>query len=48
MNEILPQPEAPTAPVDAGLSWRNTFAGLGPAFFTELQPTPLPSPHLVD
>ena len=31
----------------SGLAWRHGFAGLGPAFFTELQPTPLPSPHWV-
>ncbi len=36
-----------TATVDLGLAWRNSFAELGPAFFTDLQPTPLPSPHLV-
>jgi uncharacterized protein YdiU (UPF0061 family) len=33
------------APLLAG--WRNGFAALGPAFFTELRPTPLPSPHWV-
>ena len=33
--------------VDQRLSWRNSFAGLGPAFFTELQPTPLPAPSLI-
>ncbi|MDP3619298.1 MAG: YdiU family protein [Ramlibacter sp.] len=27
--------------------WRSSFAALGPAFFTELQPTPLPAPYLV-
>src|SRR5205085_3536111 len=27
--------------------WRHAFAELGPAFFTELRPTPLPRPHLV-
>lgn len=31
----------------SGLAWRHGFADLGPAFFTELQPTPLPSPHWV-
>ena len=44
MNETL---EAPVVPVAPGLHWRNSFAGLGPAFYTELQPAPLPSPHLV-
>ncbi len=28
-------------------AWSHRFAGLGPTFFTELQPTPLPSPHWV-
>lgn len=28
-------------------AWSHRFAGLGPAFFTELPPTPLPSPHWV-
>ncbi|WP_048440694.1 YdiU family protein [Caenimonas sp. SL110] len=27
--------------------WRSSFSSLGPAFFTELQPTPLPEPYLV-
>ncbi len=34
-------------PLDLGLAWHHRFAGLGPAFHTELQPTPLPAPHLV-
>jgi serine/tyrosine/threonine adenylyltransferase len=38
--------EAP-ARVDLGLAWQNSFAALGPAFFTELPPTPLPAPHVV-
>lgn len=29
------------------LKWVNTFAGLGPAFYTELEPRPLPSPYWV-
>ena len=29
------------------LKWGNSFARLGPAFYTELQPTPLPSPYWV-
>src|SRR5690242_2930026 len=33
--------------LDLGLPWDNSFAGLGPAFHTELQPTPLPQPALV-
>ena len=35
------------SPLDLGLSWHNSFARLGPAFYTELAPTPLPSPYLV-
>jgi uncharacterized protein YdiU (UPF0061 family) len=33
--------------LDLGLSWPNSFARLGPAFYTELPPTPLPSSYLV-
>ncbi len=29
------------------LKWSNSFAGLGPDFYTELQPSPLPSPYWV-
>jgi uncharacterized protein YdiU (UPF0061 family) len=29
------------------LQWDNSFAGLGPQFFTRLQPTPLPQPYWV-
>jgi uncharacterized protein YdiU (UPF0061 family) len=29
------------------LTWRPGFSSLGPAFFTELRPTPLPEPYLV-
>ena len=35
------------AEVDLGLVWRNRFASLGAAFYTPLQPTPLPSPTWV-
>ncbi|MHA7598589.1 protein adenylyltransferase SelO [Alicycliphilus sp. T452] len=35
----------PAPPLLGG--WRNGFAALGPAFFTELRPTPLPAPHWV-
>jgi uncharacterized protein YdiU (UPF0061 family) len=31
----------------SGLKWVNSFARLGPGFYTELQPTPLPSPYWV-
>lgn len=33
--------------LDLGLAWRNSFAALGGAFYTPLQPTPLPAPHWV-
>jgi len=39
-------PGAPR-PVDLKLPWIHSFAQLGPAFHTELAPTPLPTPHLV-
>jgi len=32
---------------DIGLAWNHGFAALGPDFFTELRPTPLPAPHWV-
>lgn len=32
---------------ELGADWRHGFAQLGPDFFTELRPTPLPAPHLV-
>jgi uncharacterized protein YdiU (UPF0061 family) len=44
MNHVV---DAPTRALDLQLDWRNTFASLGNAFFTELQPTPLPAPYLV-
>ena len=43
MNDISVAP----AEVDLGVQWRHSFAALGPAFHTELRPTPLPSPYLV-
>jgi serine/tyrosine/threonine adenylyltransferase len=39
--------EAATAPLDLGLPWQHSFAALGPAFHTELRPTPLPAPYAV-
>jgi len=42
MNAVLD-----TRALSLNLSWLNSFAALGPAFFTELAPTPLPSPYLV-
>ena len=47
MNDILQPPATSGALVEPALAWRNHFASLGSAFFTELQPTPLPSPSLV-
>jgi serine/tyrosine/threonine adenylyltransferase len=38
--------ETPAA-LELGPAWHHGFAQLGSAFFTELQPTPLPSPTLV-
>ena len=35
------------ANLDLGLTWRNRFATLGSAFYTHLQPTPLPAPYWV-
>jgi uncharacterized protein YdiU (UPF0061 family) len=39
--------DAPPRALDLGTAWRHSFAGLGPAFFTELPPAPLPAPYLV-
>jgi len=44
MDEVMA--EAPAA-LELGPAWRHAFAALGPAFHTELRPTPLPQPHLV-
>nr|WP_288850566.1 YdiU family protein [uncultured Acidovorax sp.] len=35
------------AHTDLGLAWDHRFAALGTDFFTELRPTPLPTPHWV-
>ena len=43
----MDRPPNAQSPVDLGLHWRNRFAHLGVNFFTELEPTPLPAPHLV-
>ena len=45
MNLRADAHDNPTA--DLGLPWRHGFAGLGPDFYTELRPTPLPQPHWV-
>ncbi|MGZ5270410.1 MAG: protein adenylyltransferase SelO [Ramlibacter sp.] len=39
--------DAPPGALDLGARWREGFAALGPAFFTELPPAPLPDPALV-
>jgi uncharacterized protein YdiU (UPF0061 family) len=44
MDQVV---DTPARQLDLGLAWPNSFAGLGPAFYTELGPTPLPSPYLV-
>ncbi|AVQ80276.1 MULTISPECIES: protein adenylyltransferase SelO [unclassified Variovorax] len=36
-----------TPVADLGLRWKPGFSNLGPAFFTELRPTPLPDPYWV-
>ena len=36
-----------TAAADLGLRWKPGFRALGPAFLTELRPTPLPDPYWV-
>ena len=40
-------PEDRPERADCGLTWRNRFAALGPAFHTPLLPTPLPAPYWV-
>jgi len=44
MDQVV---DAPANPLDLKVAWPNTFSGLGPSFYTELQPTPLPDPYLV-
>lgn len=43
----FPLPSGDASASSSPLAWRNGFAALGPAFFTELQPTPLPAPHAI-
>lgn len=43
MDQAVAAPPLP----ELGLPWQHSFATLGPAFHTELAPTPLPSPYLV-
>ena len=40
-----PAGQRPDAPLDLGLAWTHAFHALGPAFYTELRPTPLPRAH---
>jgi len=40
-------PAQRTATSDPGLQWRNSFANLGPAFFTPVKAAPLEAPHWV-
>jgi uncharacterized protein YdiU (UPF0061 family) len=57
MSGLLATMAVMNPPVDAApelapgleldLRWHNRFAALGEAFFTRLQPTPLPAPHWV-
>ena len=37
----------PAGGTDLGLIWNNSFATLGPDFYTELSPQPLPAPYWV-
>lgn len=43
MNSVIKEPLT----VVPGATWANRFARLGADFYTELQPTPLPSPYWV-
>ena len=43
MRFSIPSPSAPSL----SLPWQKGFAALGSDFYTELRPTPLPSPHWV-
>jgi len=51
MSLPLPATDAPENTLaqagSPGLNWVNSFAALGLDFYTELQPTPLPSPYWV-
>lgn len=42
----LPAETVPST-AELGLAWHHGFAALGPDFYTELRPTPLPAPHWV-
>jgi len=47
MDRMTETAEAAAALLDLGLPWQHSFASLGPAFHTELRPTPLPAPYPV-
>jgi len=47
MSLITDDAPPASAAVDAGLSWRNRYAALGPAFHTALPPQPLAEPYWV-
>lgn len=47
MNAATDMPAAELNPAATALKWAHSFAALGPDFYTELQPQPLPSPYWV-
>ena len=47
MRNAFDTPSAGSEPVGNGPQWTHSFAGLGPDFYTELMPSPLPSPYWV-
>ena len=47
MRNALDIPSAGSGPGGNGPEWTHSFAGLGPDFYTELMPSPLPSPYWV-
>lgn len=47
MSELVEEARPDAADTAPALAWDHAFAALGPAFHTELQPTPLPAPALV-
>ncbi|MDP2254827.1 MAG: YdiU family protein [Polaromonas sp.] len=47
MTTAINASSAERNPVESDLKWVNSFAALGPDFYTALQPSPLPSPYWV-
>ena len=47
MSALIEEARPDAADTAPALDWEHAFAALGPAFHTELQPSPLPSPVLV-